>query len=157
MTGFPGLETGFDGSALFTPEQCRETLMGLYAQGARDLFVMVEKDELDEVGFHLLETIASEVGMSIIYNPIPDYSVPSDALAAAWAARRPEREALLRSGGTMAFSCQYGAGRSGLMACWTLMEAGLSAEQAIALVRSHFSEAVESEAQEAWLNALVTG
>lgn len=157
MTGFPGLETSFDGSAFFAPEQCRETLMGLYAQGARDLFVMVEKDELDEVGFHLLETIASEVGISIIYHPIVDYSVPSEALSTAWEARRPEREALLRGGGTLAFSCQYGAGRSGLMACWTLMEAGLSAEQAIALVRCHFLEAVESDAQEAWLKTLVSG
>ncbi|WP_341861507.1 hypothetical protein [Gymnodinialimonas sp. 57CJ19] len=157
MTGFPGLETGFDGSALFTPELCRETLMGLYAQGARDLFVMVEPDELDEVGFQLLETTASEVGMSIIYYPIPDYSVPSEELTTAWMARRPEREALLRGNGTIAFSCQYGAGRSGLMACWTLMEAGLSADEAISLARTHFSEAVESGSQKAWLHALVTG
>lgn len=154
MTGFPGLETGFDGSATFLPETCKDTLQGLRAHGAESLVVLVEADELDTMGFELLERTAAEVGLSIIYHPIVDYSVPSHDLAQAWTAQRPARQATLRSGGTLAFSCQYGAGRSGLMASWTLMEAGLSATKAIALVRAHFAEAVESTDQEEWLSAV---
>ena len=154
MTGFPGLETGFDGSATFLPETCKETLQGLREHGADSLVVLVERDELDGVGFEVLERTAAEVGLSIIYHPIVDYSVPSSDLTQAWVAKRDAREAVLQSGGTLAFSCQYGAGRSGLMASWTLMEAGLTATKAIALVRTHFSEAVESTDQEEWLSTV---
>lgn len=154
MTGFPGLETDFDGTAVFTPDHCAETLQGLFDAGARELVVLVEQDELDPVAFELLESTAAQVGLVIRYHPIVDYSVPSEALAKAFQDLRSDREALLRGGGTLAFSCQYGAGRSGLMACWSLMEAGLSADAAISRVRSHFAEAVESEAQECWLQAL---
>lgn len=156
MTGFPGLETGFDGSAVFTPDSCEETLTGIVAEGARDLVVLVEADELDSEGFALLERTAAQVGLSLTYVPIVDYFVPTQEIAASWGAGRSERLAHLRAGGTMAFSCQYGAGRSGLMASWTLMEGGMGADEAIALVRSHFPEAVESEDQEAWLQSAPT-
>ncbi|OAN75478.1 hypothetical protein A8B78_15790 [Jannaschia sp. EhC01] len=154
MTGFPGLETGIDGSATFMPEACMETLEGIRSQGGDRLVVLVERDELDPLGFDLLERTAAAVGMTLEYHPTVDYSVPQEAMVQAWTAQRPARQAALCAGQTLAFSCQYGAGRSGLMACWTLMEGGLSAEEAIALVRSHFPEAVESEAQEEWLAAL---
>lgn len=154
MTGFPGLETGFDGSAAFLPEACLDTLEGIRTQGGESLVVLVEPDELDRGGFELLERTSAAVGLTLQYHPIVDYSVPSDGMVQAWTAQRAAREDALRAGGTLAFSCQYGAGRSGLMACWSLMEAGLSAEDAMALVRSHFAEAVESEAQEEWLAAL---
>lgn len=153
MTGFPGLETSFDGTAVFTPGHCRATLEGIRDAGARILVVLVEREELDDLGFDVLEATAASLDLKIIYHPIVDYSAPSDALAQVWRAQRASREAVLRGGGTLAFSCQYGAGRSGLMASWCLIEAGLSAPDAIALVRDHFPEAVESEAQEAWLMA----
>lgn len=154
MTGFPGLEIAVDGSAAFLPESCMETLTGIRAQGCRGLVVLVERDELARPGFDLLTRTAAEVGVALAHLPIADYAAPSDAMAQAWGAQRPAREATLRAGGTVAFSCQHGAGRSGLMACWCLIEGGLSPDDAIALVRSHFAEAVESAAQEAWLAAL---
>ncbi len=157
MAGFPGLDTGFDGSAVFTPESCEDTLKGLAAHGTRMLIVLVERDELDEIGFALLERTAKGLGLAVRHFPIVDYSVPSDDLRRIWEDGRAERQALLRGGGTLAFSCQYGAGRSGLMASWTLMEAGLGAVQAMDIVRGHFPEAVESEDQEAWLLAQEAG
>lgn len=157
MTGFPGLETGFDGEAVFTPDLCRETLEGIHAEGAEGLVVLVERDELDPVAFDLLESTAADVGMTITYHPIVDYSVPSEATTQAWLSTRATRQATLHAGGTLAFSCQYGAGRSGLMASWSLMEGGLHATEAMALVRSHFAEAVESEDQEIWLKNAPVG
>lgn len=154
MTGFPGLETGIDGQAVFTDAHCRETLEGLSAQGARTLFVLVERDELDPVAFEILERTAGELGVQISYHPIVDYGVPTDPFIQDWQAQRDNRAAHLRAGGTLAFSCQYGAGRSGLMVSWTLVEAGLSPTEAIAMVRDRFPEAVESDEQEAWLQSL---
>jgi hypothetical protein len=156
MTGFPGLETSGDGAAVFTRDGCRDTLEGLHAVGARDLVVLVERDELPEEGFTLLAATAAEIGLTLSFHPIVNFGTPSEAVTRIWEAQRPAREALLRQGGTVAFSCQYGAGRSGLMACWTLMEGGMSSADAIAMVRRQFPEAVETKAQEAWLTARKT-
>lgn len=154
MTGFPGLETAVDGTAVFLPDTCHDTLAGLRSAGAQSLVVLVERDELDPAGFTLLERVAAELDLAVQYHPIADYDVPDAALMQAWTAQRAARAAHLRGGGTLAFACQYGAGRSGLMACWSLMEAGLSAAQSMETVRGQFAEAVESEAQEAWLRHL---
>ena len=57
----------------------------------------------------------------------------------------------LAAGETVALSCQYGAGRSGVIAAWLLIGCGLAAADAIALVRAHFPEAIENRLQERWL------
>ena len=154
MTGFPGLDTGMDGAAVFMPDYCRETLSGLQAYGAESLVVLAERDELDTVFFGSLEAAAAEIGLALMFFPIVDYSVPSNEAAADWDMAAAQRAEAFASGATMAFCCQYGAGRSGLMASRCLIEAGMPPDAAIALVRSHFPEAVESELQEQWLRAL---
>lgn len=152
MTGFPGLETAVDGSGYFDPASCAATLGGLKAAGTAELVVLVERDELDRAGFDLLERTAAEVGLTLAFHEIEDFNVPSDDMFAWWQTGQAARAQVLRGGGALAFSCQHGAGRSGLMASLCLMDAGLSAPEAIAAVRVHFSEAVESEAQETWLH-----
>ncbi len=154
MSGFPGLETTFDGEAIFDPDSCRETVEGLRALGAGQLMLLVERDELDQIGFDLLARTCTTAGIAVIERPIVDYSVPSDTMMAGWHAERAARAAHLEQGGTFAVSCQHGAGRSGLMATLCLMEAGLTADDAMATVRSHFAQAVESSEQEAWLRSL---
>ena len=61
------------------------------------------------------------------------------------------RSDLPTRGGTVAFACQYGAGRSGLMAAYVLLQCGMRLEDAVATVRDHFAEAIESEIQMTWL------
>ncbi len=151
MAGFPGLETSIDGSALFLPEACRETLQGLRELGATSLTLLVEADELDAEFIPSLIDIANEVGLSITHFPIVDYSVPTEAQSNDWDTSRSHRAAALSRNETCAFACQYGAGRSGLMAARVLMEGGMTVDAAIALVRSHFAEAIESDEQEEWL------
>lgn len=155
MAGFPGLARDASGHPVFIEEQCRMTLCGLRAAGAAALTVAVERAELPPAGFDLLRRVADDLDLPVQYHPIVDYGVPSEDLAAQWQTGREARAAVLRRGGTLAFCCQHGAGRSGLLACWTLMEGGLGPNEAMALVRSHFPQAVETDAQEAWLRALV--
>lgn len=152
MTGFPGLETHVDGSAFFDPTTCHATLAGIRQANVAELVVLVERDELDDVGFDLLERTAAEVGLTLAFRQIEDFNVPSDDMYDWWQSDRARRVGVLRNGGSLAYGCQYGAGRSGLMASLSLMDAGLSAEAAIATVREHFSEAVESLVQEKWLH-----
>lgn len=153
MSGFPGLTTGIDGSAHFDPDTCFEMLEFLSAVGAGTLVVLVERDELADIGFDLLVRMAQSVGVNLDYRPIVDFSVPSEAMSDWWSASADYRSALFGAGGTMAFCCQYGAGRSGLMAALSLMDGGLSADDAIARVRQQFPEAVESIEQETWLRS----
>ncbi|MEX3015214.1 hypothetical protein [Gymnodinialimonas hymeniacidonis] len=153
MAGFPGLETSIDGSAVFLPEECRETLQGLADLGATSLTLLVESDELDEAFIPALLAMANEVGIGVERLPIVDYSVPTEAQIQAWANGKTHRLAAFERGTTYAFACQYGAGRSGLMAARSLIEGGMTPDDAIALVRHHFSEAIESDAQEDWLKA----
>jgi len=151
IAGFPGLDVGVDGAAVFDPALCRQTVQGLRDYGAQGLTVLVERDELDQHGFDLLEATCVEAGMPLAYCAIADFSVPEAAMAAKWSAGRAARKVQLQSGATLAFCCQHGAGRSGLMAALCLMDAGLGAQAAIETVRSQFDEAIESPEQESWV------
>ena len=151
MTGFPGLATHVDGAAYLDPQQMRETLEGLRAAGARELLILTEEAELPEGAFPLISKISRPLGLRLSFAPIEDFNVPCDGFLAQWPAHRARLEAALDAGETVALSCQYGAGRSGLIAAWLLIEAGLPAAEAIALVRRHFSEAIENRLQENWL------
>ncbi len=126
----------------------------MHALGAQKLVVLIESDELDDVFLASLAASAPNFGIEIVYLPIIDYGAPLPASSQEWAEGRAARDAAFANGETLAFSCQYGAGRSGMMAAGCLIEGGLSPSAAIALVRSHFSEAIESEDQEAWLMSL---
>jgi hypothetical protein len=151
MTGFPGLLTHVDGSAYLDPHQMAETLEGLRATGARQLLILTEEAELPEGAFPLISQISQPLGLKLSFAAIQDFNVPGDAFLAQWPERRADFEQALDAGETVALSCQYGAGRSGLIAAWLLMETGLPAGDAIALVRDHFAEAIENSLQETWL------
>ncbi len=133
------------------PDACRETLEGMRALGVTDLHVLIEDDELDEMFLPSLAETANSLGLGIVRFPIVDYGAPSDEASVKWSEGAASREAAFAEGGTLAFACQYGAGRSGMMAACCLIEGGLAPRDAIALVRGHFGEAIESEAQESWL------
>ncbi|MEJ6388525.1 phosphatase domain-containing putative toxin [Gymnodinialimonas ulvae] len=151
MSGFPGLETTVDGMAVFDPVACRETLLGLRELGAATLCVLIESDELDAEFLPSLEALAGEVGLDVAHFPIVDYAAPTQTRAQQWATTAQARAQSFAAGATLAFACQYGAGRSGTMAARCLIEGGMTPEAAIARVREHFSEAIESKAQEDWL------
>ncbi|WCE71425.1 hypothetical protein PL336_06210 [Sulfitobacter faviae] len=151
MTGFPGLLTHVDGSAYLDPQQMRETLGGLRAAGARELLVLTEEVELPDGAFPLILKTSQSLGLRLSFAPIEDFKVPCDRFLPEWPAHRVRFEAALEAGETVALSCQYGAGRSGLIAAWLLNGAGMPAAEAIALVRSHFPEAIENRLQENWL------
>ena len=155
MSGFPGLETSIDGSAVFDPTSCSDTVSGLSALGATDLTVLVEREELDVEGFEILERVASNHSIGVQYNPIVDYGIPDAAFLTTWHDGIDRRRAVFEAGGTFAVACQYGAGRSGTIASLCLIEQGVIPHAAVQRVRSFFPEAVESKAQMEWLQGLV--
>lgn len=151
MSGFPGLDSGIDGTPYLDPEQMAETLRGLRRVGALSLMVLTEEAELPEGAFALLRAEAEKAGLALHFGAIEDFGVPDDAFLAQWPARESASLAALRRGESVALCCQYGAGRSGLVAALLLIACGMGAKAAIRLVRSHFGEAIENAAQENWL------
>lgn len=147
MSGFPGLATGIDGEPYLEPHNLRATLSDILGAGATRLVVLTEEAELPEGAFAFLQAGAAQAGLNLSYLPIPDYHAPDATILAAWHRLADGIDTLPRDGGTLAFCCQHGAGRSGTMAALMLIEQGLTADQAVAKVREGFSEAVESENQ----------
>lgn len=157
MMGYPGLETAVDGAAYIDPLSLKETTAALLAVPVEVLIVLTEAEELPDGAFGLMLDRMKGSATEVHFMPIEDFSAPDDAFIVQWSALQPHMRKRLASGASCAFCCQYGAGRSGMMAALLLMERGLSADEAIALVRSHFAEAVESEIQHSWLQSRQPG
>jgi len=151
MAGFPGLSISFDGSGYIDPEALGLTLETLTALGVRTLVVHAEEHELPEGAFDDLKGVAKNLDLTLIFFPIEDFSVPGDEALRHWATLGPALHQILDTGQTLAVSCQLGAGRSGLMAALLLIERGLEPNEAIALIRRHYSKAIENKKQENWL------
>ncbi|MCA0921247.1 hypothetical protein [Pseudooceanicola nanhaiensis] len=156
MSGYPGLEVGLDGEAYLDPDAAEAALQDMLAHGANTLIILAEAPELPEGNHNMLRGLVPE-GLELHFLPCRDFEVPDASFKERWNALRPTLEKRLAAGGTIAMACQYGAGRSGLLTALVLIEEGATPEAAIATVRRHFHEAVESEIQENWLLAQVPG
>lgn len=151
LSGFPGLCIDITGQALIDPDALELTLQRICGLHAELLLILSEASELPTGAFAALRGAAQAKGLELIFLPIEDFSVPDAAFLASWDRLKGRIHALLDRGGTCALSCQYGAGRSGLIAATLLMERGYMATAAIAHVRDQFHEAIESAAQVSWL------
>ncbi|KKL79181.1 hypothetical protein LCGC14_2017400 [marine sediment metagenome] len=151
MAGFPGLEIGVDGSAYIDAETLEATMSAMVSLGTKTLLVMAEEGELPDGAFGFLKTAADRHAVRLEFMPIQDFSTPGDRFLEAWSSLGPQLHHRLANDEAVGLSCQYGAGRSGLVASLILIEAGMTPVAAIRRVRSHFSQAVESKGQEDWL------
>tara|TARA_R110000868_G_scaffold400956_1_gene675790 strand:+ start:45053 stop:45646 length:594 start_codon:yes stop_codon:yes gene_type:complete len=153
MAGFPGLDSGIDGRAYIDPARMELTLHRISAMGAEVCLLLPEPGELPEGALQQGYDALVHAGIDAILLPIRDYAAPDAAFLGRWQVLRQRLHAMLNRGGTFAITCQYGAGRSGLVTALVLIERGMPADQAIAHVRRAFPEAVESDVQIAWLHA----
>jgi protein-tyrosine phosphatase len=117
--------------------------------GVRLLILLVEDGELQRWGDPRIAEFAKAVGLGLARYPIPDGAAPrSNAEMNEILARLDQA----RAGGDVVVACMGGVGRSGTVAACALVRAGLSAEQAIARVRTlRHPTAVESDAQESFV------
>jgi protein-tyrosine phosphatase len=107
-----------------------------------------EEAELDLIGE---EAAASAAGMTFIRATIDDRSVPSPGSI------DPAVEAVgasIRAGRRVAIHCRMGLGRSPMVAAAALIEGGLTADAAMAVVGAARGTTVpETDEQRAWLRA----
>lgn len=151
MAGFPGLITAPDRPDRIDPARTAATLAAMHARGAPLLVVLAEAADLPPDAFPTLRDTADSIGIDLAFLPIRDYHAPDDDTYRAWRDLRASRTDLPGHGGSIAVTCRHGAGRSGLMAALVLIEGGMSLDAAVATVRDHFAEAIETEVQMRWL------
>ncbi len=123
------------------------------AWNAAAVVTLMEQHELEKVA---IATIGAEVRrrhMEWHHWPIVDVDVPDAAFEAAWPARSAKLRTVLACGGRVLIHCRGGIGRSGMLAARLLVESGVPAADAMAEVRAVRRGAVETRAQERWVEA----
>ncbi|KPP83880.1 MAG: putative protein-tyrosine phosphatase [Rhodobacteraceae bacterium HLUCCA08] len=155
--GFPGLDIDLRGQALMNPDRMDATLAHACDAGMRLLLILTQPDELPRDAIASLRRAVNARGFCAIALPIEDYSVPSAAFMRAWRRLSPAFTTVFASGESVAMSCQYGAGRSGVVAAMHLIDAGHTPEHAVRLLRQQFPETVENDHQFAWLTRYAMG
>lgn len=113
---------------------------------ARLLVTLVERRELSQLGD--VRGAARRAGLRWVHLPIPDMWVPSRSAARRLVAR------ILRSleeGEDVVVHCWGGLGRAGTIAACVLVARGEEPRRAVALVRATRPGAVQTEAQEVFV------
>ena len=122
--------------------------------GARHVVTLLELSEMATLGVEALGEEVQKHGLAWHPLPIPDQFAPDDR--SAWEALSPLLHQALDAGEDVLVHCRGGLGRAGTVAALLLIERGDSADDAIARVRAARRGAIETEAQEAFLQARAT-
>ncbi len=126
-----------------------DDLAALAAKGVRYLLLLVEDHELRAWGDPDIVAVAGRSGLTVDRHPLPDGSAPRSVedMVSLLARLRSER-----MDADVAVACMGGVGRTGTVAACALVEAGLSADEAIAHVRRvRHPDAVETAGQRAFV------
>lgn len=120
----------------------------IHAFGASALVTLIEDHEIDDLKVHGIGEEAVQRHMDWLHLPIADVSVPGPAFEQAWEAHGAGLRARLRDGFDVVVHCKGGLGRAGTIAARLMIELGMDPAQAIHVVRTARSGAIETRAQE---------
>lgn len=122
--------------------------------GATDLVTLIEPHEFIELQVQALPERAVAHGMRWHHLPIADQHAPGADFEQQWKIVLPRLLQSLHEGGNVLVHCKGGMGRAGTIAARLLLTVnpGLSADEAIALVRSVRRGAIETREQELYLH-----
>lgn len=150
LCAYPGLMIDPTGALAILPERLQATVQQLQDTNCRALYRLIEANERLSDDALILDA-AQTASIACVDFPIADYHTPSASVIAALTEDAPRRQAIWAKNQCLAIHCHAGAGRSGLIAAWLCMDAGMTASQAITHVRQFHPEAVETAMQEQWL------
>lgn len=135
---------------------CRDLdtdLEALRGWGATTVVTLMEPAELSLLRVEGLGAGVRRRGMAWLHLPIPDLSAPPAGWMALWEPVSPRLHAALEAGERVLLHCRAGLGRTGTVAALMLIERGAGAAEAMARVRAVRPGAIETRAQEAFLEA----
>jgi ADP-ribosyl-[dinitrogen reductase] hydrolase len=129
-------------------------LDAIAAWGAAVVVSLVEPHELDELRVPNLGYEVCRRHMQWLHLPIADYSPPGPDFERAWKAEGRRLQDLLGAGFDILVHCKGGLGRAGTVAARILVEAAMTADDAIRQVRLRRPGAIETEEQERHIRKL---
>ncbi len=121
--------------------------------GIDALLLLVEDQELDWCLVPDLPDALDAAGVALVRFPIRDPRTPTESQAPGFRAVVADVVARLRAGGSVAIACRGGIDRSGMTAACVLVEAGLSAEEAIRRVHAGRKHSLTRSDQKAYVRA----
>ncbi len=129
----------------------RADLGVLKAAGADVVVNLMEVEEMARWQMQNYFAQARKVGLETVHFPIRDMDIPDDRAAVRALVRKLHDH--LGAGRRVVIHCLGGLGRSGTVAACLLTENGLSAREAVRLVRQFREGAVQTQAQEDFVYA----
>jgi len=123
--------------------------------GAKAIVTLMEGDELERVRVPLkaLEAGCAKRGIELHHLPIVDGQAPDERLLELWGYAGPRLHRHIDDGERIVIHCRGGLGRTGTVAAMLLIERGIDVAAAVDLVRSARPGAIETRAQERYVEA----
>lgn len=128
-------------------------LAAIQAWGASLLVMLVETHELALLQVPDLQARLEYFGIQCLHLPIVDVSIPDSAFEANWPTAKARIVGMLSTGDDIVLHCRGGLGRTGLVAAWLLIEAGIAPCEAISVVRRARPGTIETPEQERYVLA----
>ena len=119
--------------------------------GASTIVTLIENHEFRLLGIEELPSEVTAQGMNWVHLPIRDVDVPDDRFGRLWPTLSTDIHRRLDAGERLLIHCRGGLGRTGLLAALILVERGCQPRDAINRVRAARPNAIETEAQEAFV------
>ena len=126
--------------------ELRADLRWLVGQGVSVLVSLTEQS--------LPKTALDEAGLHGVHLPIPDFNAPTGEQLASFIS---EVEGALAGGQSVGVHCRAGLGRTGTMLAVWLVHRGMSADEAIGLVRQQRPDSIETPEQVAAIEDFAAG
>lgn len=120
-------------------------------EGIDALLLLLDDDELDQLGLTDLPEAAAAAGLDLLRYPIPDLSVPEDPLT--FGEVLDDVLARVREGQRVVVACRGGFGRTGTVTACVLRQADVAPEEAVAIVRETRPGTIERDSQAAFVEA----
>ncbi|NQW10557.1 MAG: dual specificity protein phosphatase family protein [Alphaproteobacteria bacterium] len=124
------------------------------AWGASVVLTLMPDDELGRLDLTELPTWIAVESMAWLHAPIQDFGAPDTKFLQAWPLLCQRLRARLDANERVLVHCRGGHGRSGTIVAALLIDAGLTAEDAITSTRRARPGAIETPGQEEWLRSL---
>ncbi len=126
-------------------------LHAISAANVKTVITFLDSDELSQLGAGDLPQLIKNHPIQWIQFPIVDFGVPSEQSIATWRETIALLLDQLRRNDRLLLHCAAGLGRSGMMAATLLKSCGLTADQAVQLIRSSRPGTVETREQEKFI------
>jgi protein-tyrosine phosphatase len=122
------------------------------AQGVKTVVSLLDTKELQRLGAKNLSHHLGVHNITWQQLPVVDFGVPSLAVTALWMRLIPQLTDTLQTGNIL-IHCAHGKGRTGTMVATLFKAWGWTTEAAVARVRQYRPGAIETQKQEAYIEA----